>query len=56
MANTVFLLNLNNTFEDWVSVTNNLAKENNDLAANNYIKPTGTLYLNDPTLGYKLQT
>jgi hypothetical protein len=54
MANTVFLLNLNNTFEDWVSVTNNLAKENNDIAANNYIKPTGTLYLNDPTLGLQV--
>ncbi len=54
MANTVFLLNLNNTFEDWVSVTNNLAKENNDLAANNYVKPTGTLYLNDPTLGLQV--
>jgi len=54
MANTVFLLNLNNTFEDWVSVTNNLAKENNDLAANNYVKPTGTLYLNDPSLGLQV--
>jgi hypothetical protein len=54
MANTVSLLNLSNTFEDWVAVTNNLAKENNDLAANNYVKPTGTLYLNDPGLGLQV--
>ena len=54
MANTVSLLNFTNTFGDWVVATNNLAKENNDFAANNYIKPTGTLYLNAPTLGIQV--
>ena len=54
MANTVNYLNFANTFGDWVVTTNNLARENNDLAANNYIKPTGTLFLNDPTLGLQI--
>jgi len=54
MANTVNYLTYANTFGDWVVTTNNLAKENNDLAANNYIKPTGTLYLNDPNLGLQI--
>ena len=54
MANTVNYLTYANTFGDWVVTTNNLARENNDLAANNYIKPTGTLFLNDPTLGLQV--
>jgi hypothetical protein len=54
MANTVSLLSYANTFGDWVVTTNNLAKENNDLAANNYVKPTGTLFLNSPTLGLQV--
>jgi len=54
MANTVSILNYANTFGDWIVTTNALAKENNDLAANNYIKPTGTLYLNNPTLGLQI--
>ena len=54
MANTVSILNYANTFGDWIVTTNALAKENNDLAANNYIKPTGTLYLNNPTLGLQV--
>lgn len=54
MANTVNYLNFANTFGDWVVTTNNLARENNDLAANNYIKPAGTLFLNDPTLGLQV--
>jgi hypothetical protein len=54
MANTVTLLSYANTFGDWVVTTNALAKENNDIAANNYVKPTGTLYLNDPTLGLQV--
>ena len=54
MANTVTLLSYANTFGDWVVTTNALAKENNDLAANNYVKPTGTLYLNDPSLGLQV--
>ena len=54
MANTVNVLSYTNTFGDWMITTNNLAKENNDLAANNYIKSTGTLYLNGPTLGLQV--
>jgi hypothetical protein len=54
MANTVSLLNYTNTFGEWVIATNALAKENNDLAANNYVKPTGTLFLNSPTLGLQV--
>lgn len=54
MANTVSLLSYANTFGDWVVVTNALAKENNDLASNNYVKPTGTLFLNSPTLGLQV--
>ena len=54
MANTVSILSYANTFGDWVTTTNALVKENNDIAANNYIKPTGTLFLNDPTLGLQI--
>jgi hypothetical protein len=54
MANTVSYLSFANTFGDWVVVTNALARENNDLAANNYVKPTGTLFLNSPTLGLQV--
>ena len=54
MANTVTIQSLANTFGDWLVTTNSLAKENNDLAANNYIKGTGTLYLNDPNLGLQV--
>jgi hypothetical protein len=54
MANTVSTLSYANTFGDWVVTTNALTKENNDLAANNYTKSTGTLYLNDPTLGLQV--
>jgi len=54
MANTVTLLSYANTFGDWVVTTNALAIENNNMAANNYIKPTGTLYLNDATLGLQV--
>ena len=54
MANTVTILNYANTFGDWVVTTNALVKENNDLAANNYIKPTGTLYLNDANFGLQV--
>ena len=54
MANTVSILSYANTFGDWVATTNSLVRENNDFAANNYIKPTGTLYLNAPTLGLQV--
>lgn len=54
MANTVSILSYANTFGDWMVTTNAVVKENNDLAANNYTKTTGTLYLNDPTLGLQV--
>lgn len=54
MANTVSLLSYANTFGDWMVSTNALVRENNNLAANNYIKSTGTLYLNDPSLGLQV--
>jgi len=54
MANIVSTINYNNTFGDWVISTNALVVENNNLAANAYIKQTGTLYLNDPTLGLQV--
>lgn len=56
MANTVSLLGYANTFGDMMVKINALAKENNDLASNNYIKPTGTLFLNSSTLGLQVQT
>ena len=56
MANTVSILGYANTFGEWVVTTNALAKENNDLAANTYVKPTGTLFLNDSTLGLQVAT
>lgn len=54
MANTVTLLNYANTFGDWVVTTNALAIENNNLAANNYTKATGTLFLNAPATGLQV--
>ena len=54
MANTISILSYANTFGDWIVTTNALSRENNDLAANNYIKPTGTLFLNDPSLGLQV--
>jgi len=54
MANTVTLLSYANTFGDWVVTTNKLIQENNDLAANNYVKSTGTLFLSSPTLGLQV--
>lgn len=54
MANTVSLLSYANTFGDWVVTTNFLAQQNNNFVANNYVKSTGTLYLNDPTLGLQV--
>lgn len=50
-ANTFPILSYANTFGDWAVATNNLLNQNNDLAANNFYKGAGTLYLNDNTLG-----
>jgi predicted acyltransferase (DUF342 family) len=54
MANTVSIISLNNDFGDWFVQTNALAVENNNLAANAYTKATGTLFLNEPTLGLQV--
>jgi hypothetical protein len=54
MANTVSILSYANTFGDWMVTTNLLAVQNNNLAANAYTKSTGTLYLNDPSLGLQV--
>lgn len=54
MANTVNLLSYANTYGDWMLTTNQLVKENNDFASGLYVKDTGTLYLNDPTLGLQV--
>ena len=54
MANTISILSYTNTFGDWFVNTNALAKENNEFGSNNYIKPTGTLYLNDTNLGLQV--
>ena len=45
-----------NTFGDWVTTTNNLVVQNNNFTANNFAKPTGTLYLQDPTLGLQVNS
>ena len=57
MSNTAFLippLSYANTFGDWVVATNNLIVENNNFGFNSFVKPTGTLILNDPTLGIQV--
>lgn len=54
MANTVSILSYANTFGDWVVTTNGLVRENNNLAANNYTKASGTLFLNDTSLGLQV--
>lgn len=46
MANTVSVLNFTNTFGDLLTQENIMAKELNNLGANNYTKDSGTLYLN----------
>jgi hypothetical protein len=49
MANTVSTISYANTFGQWMTVTNALSIENNNLAANDYVKSSGTLYLNETT-------
>ena len=51
---TISNISLSNTFGQWVTTTNSLVIDHNNLASNNYQKNTGTLYLVDPTLA--LQT
>ena len=54
MANTVSLLSYANTFGDWVVATNFLIQQNNNITANSYVKSSGTLYLNDSSLGLQV--
>ena len=54
MANTVSIISYGNTFGELVTNLNAVARENNALAANNYTKDTGTLFLNDPGLGLQV--
>ena len=53
-ANTFPILSYANTFGDWAVATNNLLNQNNDLAANNFYKGTGTMYLQDGSLGLQV--
>jgi len=50
MANTVTSLSNANTFGHWLAATSALISENNTLAANNYVKDSGTIYLSEGTL------
>jgi len=45
MANTVSVLNFTNTFGDLLAQQNIIAKELNNLGANNYTKDSGTLFV-----------
>jgi hypothetical protein len=49
MANTVSTISYANTFGQWMVATNALVAENNILAASDYIKDSGTLYLSETT-------
>ena len=49
MSNTVTSISYANTFGEWVIATNGLINENNVLAAGDYTKSSGTLYLNETT-------
>jgi hypothetical protein len=51
MANTIPILSLTNTFGDLLTQQNRQAIELNNLAANNYTKDTGTLFLNGSGTG-----
>ena len=50
MANTVTSLSYANTFGQWLNSTGALISENNILAAGNYVKDSGTLFLSESTL------
>ena len=49
MANTVSTISYANTFGQWMVATDALIGENNTLAASDYVKSSGTLYLNETT-------
>ena len=50
MANTVTTLTYANTFGQWLAATDALIAENNILAAQDYTKDSGTIYLSEGTL------
>ena len=54
MANQITPLSYANTFGDWVTTTNNVLAETNNLGANNYTKDTGTLLINSPGTGLQV--
>lgn len=49
MANTVSTISYANTFGQWMVATDALIAENNTLAASDYTKDSGTLYLSENT-------
>ena len=51
MANTITALSLANTFNEWLNTTNKTVNELNSIGYANWTKPTGAIFLNDPTLG-----
>ena len=54
MANQVTPLNYANTFGDWVATTNQLVAEANTLAAGNYTKDAGTLFVQSSGIGLQV--
>ena len=50
------ILSYANTFADLMVSTNGLVQQNNDLAANNFVKPSGTIFLGDSSLGLQVNT
>ena len=50
------ILSYANTFADLMVATNGLVQQNNDLAANNFVKPSGTIFLGDSSLGLQVNT
>jgi len=55
-AQTFNILTYTNTWGDFLSLTNALVQQNNDLASNNFTKASGTLVLTDPTLALQVNT
>lgn len=54
MANVISSISNANTFGDWLVATNALIFENNAFATSRYVKPIGTLVLNDTSLGLQV--
>ena len=54
MANQITPLNYANTFGDWVTTTNSVLAETNDIGANNYTKNTGSFIINSSGTGLQV--